>query len=212
MVGDGGGFSGYSGGGDYQDRLPRGSQFEEYDEFDDGGARAVQRSSIPRKSPSKKEVTSPVKDVDLFSFDDDTPPISTTSNAKGKGKETLVAADDDFDDFQSATDTTGTSTTATTTTTATTANTAPSVFSPPPIQSNPIRPNVQSNSTTSSLAGFGISSPPVQQPTRSPNPPSFGFPPPSSTTTVPPISTANYQPNYFSQPLPTTVPLHLVSL
>ena len=216
MVGDGGGFSsstGYSGGSDFQDRPSRSAQFEEYDEFDDGGARAtVQRSSIPRKSPSKREnipataAAPPKKEVDLFNFDQDED-TTAASNGKGKGID-LSSADDDFDDFQSAI---GTSTTSPTT--AKPPISLPSLFNaPPPAQSNPIRPvmppTTTSSSSTPSFQPFvGISSPPpLQQPTRSPNPQtSFGMgmtssPAPSTMTS----STANYQPNYFSQP--STVP------
>jgi epsin len=145
MVGDGGGFSSseYSGRGDFQDRPSRSAQFEEYDEFDDGGARAsVQRSSIPRKSTPRKEKptpATPVKEVDLFSFDDDiSATTTTTSNGKGKAVE-MTTADDDFDDFQSAT---GTSTNATTA--------MPSLFSPPSVQSNHVQTNIPNISSTSS--------------------------------------------------------------
>lgn len=203
MVGDGGGFSstGYSGGSDFQDRPSRSAQFEEYDEFNDGGARAsVQRSSIPRKSPPKKEKptpATPAKEADLFSFDDDvSTTTATTSNGKGKAVETSIA-DDDFDDFQSAT---GTSTIATGTKSTTA---MPSLFSPPPVQSNPVQANIPNISSTSSFSGFGMSSTPIQQPARSPNPQtSFGNLTPSSTITP---STANYQPNYFAQPSTTAV-------
>jgi epsin len=204
FLGDGGGFSstGYSG-GDFQDRPSRSAQFEEYDEFDDGGARAtVQRSSIPRKSTPKKEKPSPVKDVDLFSFDDDVSTTAsaatgTTSSGKGKAVETS-AADDDFDDFQSAVGTpTPTSTSAKPTSTS-----MPSRFSPPPVQSNPIQTNI---SSTPSYSGFGISSPPLSQPARSPIPQtSFTSMTPSTAATTK-SQAPNYQPNYFSQPIPTTV-------
>ena len=201
MKGDGGGFSspGYSGGSDFQDRPSRSAQYEEYDEFDDGGARAsVQRSSIPRKSTPKEKAT-PAKEVDLFNFDDDVSTTATTSNGKGKAVE--PSEDDDFDDFQSAS---GTSTTSTSTKPTTT---MPSIFNPPPLQSNPVRPIIPSISSTSTFPGLGISPPPLQQPARTPNlQTSFGGLTPSSTASaIPTSTTANYQPNYFSQPTPTTV-------
>lgn len=218
MVGDGGGFSsaGYSGGSDFQDRPSRNAQFEEYDEYDDGGARApVSRSSVPRKSTPKKETAPPKKTevVDLFSFDDELPSTTrpaTTSNGKGKAAESssASAADDDFDDFQSAT-------TITTTTTAPKSTSFPSLFDSTPVQPTAARGTIPS--TTPSFGNFGLASPPVQQPIRSNPQPSFGMgmsstssmdmtSPPALSGIGNPASTTNYQPNYFSpSPTATTV-------
>jgi len=203
VVGDGGGFSGggYSGGSDFQDRPSRSAQYEEYDEFDDGGARAPPpppRSSVPRRSTPKKELPTPKKEVDLFNFDDDVPPpMPSTSN--GKGKEIDTGADDDFDDFQSATGTSATTTTAA-------PSTIMSAYSAPPMQSRPSAPT-STGSFSSTFTNLSISTPPISQATRSPNPQtSFGVPPP--TMGKPLTSPLSSQPNYFSQPpAPTTVPI-----
>jgi hypothetical protein len=194
-IGDGGGFSApeFSRGGDFQDSRPsRSAAFEEYDEYDDGGAKAPPRSSVPRKSTPKKDAASSKKEKDLFSFDDDDEGGETTLNGNGKGKGTdSFVADDDFDDFQSAAPTTSAPAVGIT-------SNLPSLF-------DTVQPTAARGTTTatSSFSGFGIT-PPVQQPIRSPLPQqSFGM---GMNSPLP--SSANYQPNYFSAPAATTtVPL-----
>jgi hypothetical protein len=199
-AGDGGGFSsgGYSGGGDFQDRPSRTQQYEEYDEFDDGGARATaQRSSVPRRSTPKKETTVPSsskkKEVDLFSFDDDLPSAPATTSAPVGASSIAAAGDDDFDDFQSAT---GPSTSTTSPPAATQISTPAitSLYNAPPPQPTAARPMP---TATSSFSSFGVTSP-LSQPSLSPNPQTaFGM---NTTTSAPkPASTASFQPNYFSQ-------------
>jgi epsin len=105
VFGDGGGFGGQQ--SDFQDNAGgrRADQFEEYDEFDDGGAVAarpaassrragVERSTAKAKAPAPAKPKAP--EVDLFSFDEPEP--ATTSAAAGGATD-----DDEFDDFQSAT-------------------------------------------------------------------------------------------------------------
>lgn len=198
IQGDGGGFTGpdFSGGSDFQDARPsRSATFEEYDEYDDGGARApaTVRSSVPRKSTPKKEndVPPPKKEKDLLGWDDDEgiPPVPA-SNGKGKAAKDLVE-DDDFDDFQSASGPTTTSTRMD----------LPSLFSAPqPTAARGTMPT----SSTSTFPNFGTT-PSLQQPIHSPL-----AQPLATTITSPPSTTANYQPNYFSPPpTTTTVPSHL---
>ena len=146
----------------------------------------------------------------MFNFDDDAPAL-TTSNGKGKATEPIaeLAADDDFDDFQSAT---GTTTTAAA---AATPATIPSLFSSSTVPSSSVRPAIPTTSSQSSFSNFGISSPPLQQSTRPPNPPtSFGrgmSSAPSGIGIISPISsTTTMQPNYFSQPAPTTVHSYII--
>lgn len=130
-AGDGGGYGGYSGGvfgdgggfggeqrSDFQDTGSRADKFEEYNEYDDGGAVHAGRSrgsagasssSRPRAGVERTTVTTKAKapaapkpkapEVDLFSFDD---PIPTSSAPAAAPSQTHNDTDDDFDDFQSA--------------------------------------------------------------------------------------------------------------
>ena len=149
---------------------------------------------MPRRSTPKKDVsTSGKKEPDLFNFDDDVTPATSTSN--GKGKQVDLGGDDDFDDFQSAS-----------TTTAAPTNIIPAMFSAPPVQQS--RPSAPTSTTSfsSTFTNLSISTPPVAQPTRSPIPQSSfsGFP--ATSSTKPLSSPMSSQPNYFSQPAaPTTV-------
>lgn len=131
-AGGGGGYGGYSGGvfgdgggfggeqrSDFQDTGSRTDKFEEYDEYDDGGAVHAGRSrgsagasssSKPRAGAERTTATAKVKapaaapkpkapEVDLFSFDD---PIPTSSAPAAAPSQPHNDTDDDFDDFQSA--------------------------------------------------------------------------------------------------------------
>ncbi|KAG0635303.1 hypothetical protein HOY80DRAFT_982469 [Tuber brumale] len=118
VYGDGGGFGGASGfhdeGSGSSRAASRSQKFQEYDEYDDGGATASRRPAPPRrqaelvKPPPRKE-----PDVDLFSFGDEqaatkpapkqnTRPISNPLDDDFGTLQSGGADDDDFDDFQSA--------------------------------------------------------------------------------------------------------------
>lgn len=127
VYGDGGGFGGeshedYDAGG----RTGGADRFDEYDEYDDGGAQAApgrrrgdapSSSSRTRQAPKKAEPPKPKEpEVDLFDFGDDEPatsapvmtaPSSSTATTIQPPTAAPAAApaddDDDFDDFQSAT-------------------------------------------------------------------------------------------------------------
>ncbi|KAK5122964.1 hypothetical protein LTR85_003530 [Meristemomyces frigidus] len=118
VYGDGGGFGGENHDDEYEEggRTGGGERFEEYNEYDDGGAQATpgrRRADAPtstRRTPKKAEPPKPKEpEVDLFDFGDEpsggaatfsnasailTPPSSTAATGSD---------DDDFDDFQSAT-------------------------------------------------------------------------------------------------------------
>lgn len=121
VYGDGGGFGGESH-DDYDESGRRGGadRFDEYDEYDDGGAQAPpprRKTERPSRSASKKAEPPKPKEPeqDLFDFGDDEPamtsaPISAPSNGTSSAAilsppttSTATADDDDFDDFQSAT-------------------------------------------------------------------------------------------------------------
>ena len=118
VYGDGGGF----GGEEYDDggRTGGAERFEEYDEFDDGGAQArhgrrkadASASRSSRATPKKVEPAKPKEpEVDLFEFGDEPVTTSASSFAPPPSNGTTIlppvsiagGADDDFDDFQSAT-------------------------------------------------------------------------------------------------------------
>lgn len=128
VYGDGGGFGGESH-DDYEDPGRRGGaeRFDEYDEYDDGGAtappaarRRPEASSRNKPTPKKPEPPKPKEpEVDLFDFGDDEPALPAASNGAASSavlqppSAAPLAApaaapapaddDDDFDDFQSAT-------------------------------------------------------------------------------------------------------------
>ena len=114
VYGDGGGFSAAS--STFQDESGRNgdgdrraNQFEEYDEFDEGGPPV---SSTTQKTSEKAKPKAP--EVDLFSFGDEAPAAVPSavkpSTLPTKSAASLLAAvpisapadDDDFDDFQTA--------------------------------------------------------------------------------------------------------------
>ena len=121
VYGDGGGF-----GGEEPDEYDTGSRarnadrFEEYDEFDDGGAQAApgrrKADTGARAKAKKPEPPKPKEpEVDLFDFGDDEPAAPAPSNGAQASSSAILspptamtstaaaADDDDFDDFQSAT-------------------------------------------------------------------------------------------------------------
>ncbi|KAF2723548.1 ENTH-domain-containing protein [Polychaeton citri CBS 116435] len=127
VYGDGGGFGGerdmdYDESGSGSRRQER---FDEYDEFDDGGAHArpgrrqEDASSRPKAAQKKAEAPKPkAPEVDLFDFGDE--PATTAPSNNGTASDIFAAPpsassaampaptpaiggdDDDFDDFQSA--------------------------------------------------------------------------------------------------------------
>ena len=111
VYGDGGGFGGesheeYDEGG----RTGGAERFEEYNEYDDGGAQAPpsrRKSGSSRTASTKK--TEPAKpkqpEVDLFDFGDEpAQPLAAPSNGSAiLSPPAAPIDDDDFDDFQSAT-------------------------------------------------------------------------------------------------------------
>ena len=115
VYGDGGGFGGESH-DNYNESGTRGGadRFDDYDEYDDGGAQATRRSKpdVQAKRTSKKlEPAKPKEpEVDLFDFGDEP---STTSNGGAASSSADILSsptsapagagdDDDFDDFQDA--------------------------------------------------------------------------------------------------------------
>ncbi|EME83491.1 uncharacterized protein MYCFIDRAFT_59029 [Pseudocercospora fijiensis CIRAD86] len=119
VYGDGGGFGGESH-EDYDEtgRSNTQDRFEEYDEFDDGGAQARpgrRKADAPSKRAAAKKAEPPKPkepEVDLFDFGDE-PVVSAPANGASSLSATTLspptaapsapADDDDFDDFQSAT-------------------------------------------------------------------------------------------------------------
>lgn len=130
VYGDGGGFGGRSTTGAFGDEgrsSPRtsargasSSGFEEYNEYDDGGATAPatarrlaqsrrgEAASGPAasKAPPKKKVAPPQPEIDLLADDETAAPPSNgkpkPSNDNGLASLAAAGGDDDFDDFQSA--------------------------------------------------------------------------------------------------------------
>jgi len=115
VYGDGGGFGGEE--ADYNEGGDGGGaeRFEEYNEYDDGGAQAAPArrkaasASTSRRTPKKADAPKPKPkepEVDLFDFGDEPSAPLTFSNASAvlsPPSSTAAAADeDDFDDFQSA--------------------------------------------------------------------------------------------------------------
>ncbi|KAI0509110.1 hypothetical protein F5B22DRAFT_373061 [Xylaria bambusicola] len=209
VYGDGGGFGGQT--DEWRDSGNRADKFEEYDEFDEGGAatssssrpKATERAermgvkkTTPSQPPKKKE-----PEVDLFSFDDAEPaPVSTgatlasTSNSGLADLSSPAGDDDDFDDFQSATPAQQTS--------------APSsnfAIQPPLMTSTQTAPQFAAPKPVSapaqaSLSGMMSS---LSPPTSTTSTPAANFssfnPPPSIGASAPPKPTG-YQaaaPNYF---------------
>lgn len=215
VYGDGGGFGGESqmeieGPEDRSTSRGR-EQFEEYDEFEGGGAqttparRKADSSKSTRGTP-KKSAAEPPKpkepEVDLFDFGDDDPPaMPTMSSSNGKAPAALPADDDDFDDFQAAP--------------------APATQSPPVVQATIPKPNYSSigmpasTSTTTMQTQYAQPTPQLGTQNASFNNIfSTMSPPPSSTSTpsqagsfaslpmqAQPAKPAGYQPsgpNYFT--------------
>lgn len=127
VYGDGGGFGGRSTADEYTEGQSRRERFDEYDEYDEGavappGRRKTDQVSSPTtRSPATKAAPPKPKDpeVDLFDFNDDPSPTSSTAQTAApvsNGKQAPLSNDfgvlqspgtgggeDDFDDFQSAT-------------------------------------------------------------------------------------------------------------
>jgi epsin len=113
VYGDGGGFGGESH-DDYDEGGRRGGQerFEEYDEFDDGGATATPSGRRPnastsagRSAPKKAEPPKPKEpEVDLFDFGDEPsqPVAPPAAPFNGSTSSAQPADDDDFGGFESA--------------------------------------------------------------------------------------------------------------
>ncbi|KAF2767859.1 ENTH-domain-containing protein [Teratosphaeria nubilosa] len=206
VYGDGGGFGGESH-DDYDEGGRRGVQdrFDEYDEYDDGGATAPSSarrrpeatSSSQRRAATKKAEPPKPKEpeVDLFDFGDEPAVPSTGTSAMlsppaASNTSAPVAAapadDDDFDDFQSAT---------------------PSISAAAAAPSIP-KPNYSSFSTTTASTQFAQPTPqPGTQKASFSNLFSTTSPAPSSTGTQsafsPPVQPkpSGYQPagpNYFT--------------
>lgn len=184
VYGDGGGFGGEENDYDEGSRDRTADRFEEYDEFDDGGAQAAPgRRKADTSSRAKAKKAEPPKpkepEVDLFDFGDDEPAAPAPSNGAQASilsapmASTSAAAgdDDDFDDFQSAAPAAA----------APAASTVPSIPKPnySSISTAPTtqfaQPTPQSGaqkagfdnifSTTSPAPSMsGLSSPPLQQP------------------------------------------------
>ena len=113
VYGDGGGFGGNTGG--FSDTHSRRDRFEEYDEYDEGAVAAPGRrkaDAAPASTSVKRETqkADPPKpkepEVDLFSFGDEEPATTFSSNGKQKASVPVMddfgADDDEFDDFQAA--------------------------------------------------------------------------------------------------------------
>ncbi|PSR97264.1 hypothetical protein BD289DRAFT_113822 [Coniella lustricola] len=222
VYGDGGGFGGQT--SEYgESSSRRQDQFEEYDEFDEGGrsasARAsrktTERSGTRKTTPTAAATAPPPKkkepEVDLFSFDD---PIPTTSAAplapsSGSGLASLGAPaaaapaaddDDEFDDFQEAAPTGQTSTTQTLfSNPLVTSNASGATFAAPAPVSAPQQTNLNNMVGLSS-----ISPPPVS--TSTPSGPNYSaFSTPLASVTMSPAAnkpaSSGYQPsgpNYFT--------------
>lgn len=118
VYGDGGGFAGSSGfqedGSGSSRAASRSQRFQEYDEYDDGGAIASRRAAPPRRQAEPaKPVPKKEPEVDLFSFGDEPTPTKPAAKQNTKPVANPLddhfgtlqsggADDDDFDDFQSA--------------------------------------------------------------------------------------------------------------
>ncbi|KAF3939842.1 Epsin-2 [Dactylella cylindrospora] len=110
VYGDGGGFGGQSSSNYGDSSRPRGNQYEEYNEYDEGAiapASPVKKST--RSEPPKASTAAAKKpDVDLLSMGDDSAPApAKTTKAKSGidddfGNFKTGNDDDDFDDFISA--------------------------------------------------------------------------------------------------------------
>lgn len=201
VYGDGGGFGGesqmeYDAGDDRSQSRGR-ERFEEYDEFDDGGAQAppgrrkagVTRST--RNTPKKAEPPKPkAPEVDLFEFGDDPPAAPVASASNGKAPAALPADDDDFDDFQAAP--------------------TPTLQSPPIAQPSIPKPNYSSiampasTSTTTSQTQYAQPTPQSgAQKADFSNLFSTMSPPPSSTSTPSQMSGFASPPMQAQQPKPS---------
>lgn len=205
VYGDGGGF-----GGETHDEYDEGGRtnaqerFEEYDEFDDGGAQAAPgRRKADAAASSSKRAAAPVKkaeppkpkapEVDLFEFGDDEPAAAAPAFSAPAFHQTSAPAaaadDDDFDDFQSA---------------APTSAPAPAPIAAPALP----KPNYSSFSaplSTATTGTSGFTSPPAATPNYS----SSAFSSPAAQTqTMTSPKPSGYQPsgpNYFtSVPVPTS--------
>lgn len=214
VYGDGGGYGGQQASSSFQDdgyssrTESRPNKFDEYDEYDDGGAMAARRTTPARRPqppvaaaaakppPKKKE---PEPEIDLLGGDDE--PFQAPSNGKAAASSNFAALSasddfDDFDDFQSATP-------------APTAPVRSNFSSPTPltssasglnlVQPKPLSTTQQSDMT--SLTGFTSPSPSVVS--------SFGSPAITPATTgtgfggmsdMKPINSGFQpaQPNYFT--------------
>lgn len=190
VYGDGGGFGGESH-DDYAEsgRTGGADRFEEYDEFDDGGAQATpgrRKASAPassRRTPKKEPPKPKEPEVDLFDFGDEpaAPSNGAASDILAPPSSSTAPAgdDDDFDDFQSAT---------------------PSTAAPPAIAPSIPKPNYSSipppasTATTTSNTHFA-------QPSPQPGTQKADF---SNlfATTSPPVSSTSTPANYsaFSSP------------
>jgi epsin len=184
VYGDGGGFGGETS-EDYDEGGRRGGadRFDEYDEYDDGGAQAPagrrKADAAKRTSTAAKKAPAPAPkpkepEVDLFDFGDDEPATTVPSNGAATSSAAILAPppaqpstaidDDDFDDFQSATPAP-----------------APAPIAAPPSQSIPSipRPNYNSFPTTTSTTQYA-------QPTPQSGAQQAGFNTLFSTTSPPP--------------------------
>jgi epsin len=199
VYGDGGGFGGEEASSGFSDTQARQDNFEEYDEFEDGGASKKKASAPPaaRREGKKAVVQKPKEpEVDLFDFNDE--PTTTATHSSNLGfddfqSSSAPADDDDFDDFQSA----------------------PTASAPAPVSSNIF--SIPAPSTTSS---FPISAPKPQVPAQN-QPSSDPFnvlsfsgsgnhsassstiisPPSTTSSQMKPTQGGNYQPgqpNYFT--------------
>jgi epsin len=210
VYGDGGGF-----GGETHDDYDEGGQtkgndrFDEYDEFDDGGAQAAPGRRKADAAASRKPATAsssaaakkpePAKpkapEVDLFEFGDDEPATFTSAPAAPSSFNIPAAPaaaqhddDDDFDDFQSA---------------------APASSAAPAPAALP-KPNYSSFSTpAASTTSSGILSPPPVAPSgpnysnfyAAPTPASSGFSTPVTAQQQQQPKSTGYQPtgpNYYT--------------
>jgi len=130
VYGDGGGFGGEAGSDEYDEggTSRAAEKFDEYDEFDDGGAQARpgrRKADVAKPKPKAQPAKPMEPEVDLFDFGDEpaaTSSVTASSSILSPPSSAAPAAadDDDFDDFQSATPAT----------TATAASTLPSIPKP----------------------------------------------------------------------------------
>ncbi|PNS15690.1 ENTH domain-containing protein [Sphaceloma murrayae] len=209
VYGDGGGFGGQA---DSEYEAAGGSRraerFEEYDEFDDGGAaattgrrRAESNRSAPNRNKKQPEPPKPKEpEVDLFDFGDE--PITTSAPAPSNGNGTAPlsslqsappADDDDFDDFQSAAPTTSTASKPTSTLASSMSSILPPATSTPSAATQFAQPQPQINKPGDFSTIFATKSPP----------PGAATPASMSSLASPPTQNrpAGYQPsgpNYFT--------------